>query len=69
MGNIPKAHTCFNRLELPKYPDYKSLKVSLDYIAKNDIVGFGLDEWISIIPYFNLIKCVINLYNPQILSI
>ena len=43
MSNVPKAHTCFNRLELPKYPDYETLKLSLDYVAKNDIVGFGLE--------------------------
>lgn len=44
MSNLPKAHTCFNRLDLPDYPSYKYLKESLDYIAKNDIVGFGLEE-------------------------
>ena len=44
MGNIPKAHTCFNRLDLPHFPDYKSLKTALDYVVKNEIVGFGLEE-------------------------
>jgi len=45
MGNLPKAHTCFNRLELPSYPSYNHMKEAIDYIAKNDIVGFGLEEW------------------------
>jgi len=29
MGNLPKAHTCFNRLDLPRYPTYNYLKESL----------------------------------------
>lgn len=45
MSNLPKAHTCFNRLDLPRYPTYSYLKEALDYIAKNDIIGFGLEEW------------------------
>ena len=44
MANLPRAHTCFNRLDLPRYPTYEDLKVALDYIAKNDIVGFGMEE-------------------------
>ena len=23
VGNLPKAHTCFNRLDVPKYPSYE----------------------------------------------
>jgi E3 ubiquitin-protein ligase NEDD4 len=42
--NLPKAHTCFNRLDLPRYPDYDSMKIGLDFIAKNEILGFGMDE-------------------------
>ena len=34
----------FNRLDLPGYPTYGHLKEALDYIAKNEIRGFGLDE-------------------------
>lgn len=44
LSNLPKAHTCFNRLDLPRYPSYEDLKLSLDYIAQNDIVGFGIEE-------------------------
>ena len=43
-GNLPRAHTCFNRLDLPRYPCYNSMKRSLDYIANNDILGFGMEE-------------------------
>lgn len=45
MDNLPRAHTCFNRLDLPKYPSYNHLKTAVDFIADNDIVGFGLEEW------------------------
>ena len=44
MSNLPRAHTCFNRLDLPRYPSYNDLKQAMDYIAKNDIVGFGIEE-------------------------
>lgn len=44
MANLPKAHTCFNRLDLPRYPGVNEMKVAMDYIAKNDIVGFGIEE-------------------------
>lgn len=42
--NFPRAHTCFNRLDLPRYPDYESMKTALDFIARNEIIGFGMDE-------------------------
>jgi E3 ubiquitin-protein ligase NEDD4 len=44
MTNLPIAHTCFNRLDLPAYPDYDTLKVAMDYISQNEILGFGIDE-------------------------
>jgi hypothetical protein len=31
-------------MDLPRYPTYGYLKEALDYIAKNDIVGFGMEE-------------------------
>lgn len=41
----PRAHTCFNRLQLPKYKSYKDLKTNLDYIIlQNQIYGFGLED-------------------------
>ena len=41
---MPRAHTCFNRLDLPKYPSYAAMKHALDFIADNDILGFGMEE-------------------------
>lgn len=41
----PRAHTCFNRLQLPRYKSYKELKENLDYVVQqNQIYGFGLEE-------------------------
>ena len=41
----PRAHTCFNRLQLPKYKTYKQLKENLDYVVQQDqIYGFGLED-------------------------
>jgi len=41
----PRAHTCFNRLQLPKYKSYKDLKKNIDYVIQQDqIYGFGLEE-------------------------
>jgi hypothetical protein len=40
----PKGHTCFNRLELPLYPDEKTLVMYLTAISKSNLDGiFGLD--------------------------
>jgi len=43
-SNLPRAHTCFNRLELPKFKSTGELKTALDFVAKNEIMGFGLEE-------------------------
>lgn len=40
----PKGHTCFNRLELPLYPDENTLRVYMTAISKSNLDGvFGLD--------------------------
>jgi len=44
MANLPRAHTCFNRLDLPKYPDKEAMKIAIDYLANNDILGFGIED-------------------------
>jgi len=44
MGNLPRAHTCFNRLDLPKYPNKADMQVAINYIADNEIIGFGMEE-------------------------
>ena len=41
----PRAHTCFNRLQLPKYGSYKDLKKYMDFIVNQEqIYGFGLED-------------------------
>lgn len=37
---LPKSHTCFNRVDLPPYKDYESLKKKLT-IAVENTIGFG----------------------------
>ncbi|VEU22990.1 DEKNAAC104150 [Brettanomyces naardenensis] len=37
---LPKSHTCFNRVDLPPYTDYESLKKKLT-MAVEETVGFG----------------------------
>lgn len=38
-----KAHTCFNRIDLPLFNTEEQLKEALDFVVKNEIVGFGID--------------------------
>jgi hypothetical protein len=38
-----KAHTCFNRIDLPDYPTYEELKKSIEFIIVNEIIGFGIE--------------------------
>ncbi|KAK5778883.1 hypothetical protein RI543_003810 [Arxiozyma heterogenica] len=37
---LPKSHTCFNRVDLPPYTDYDSLKQKLT-LAVEETIGFG----------------------------
>ncbi|KAJ2577019.1 hypothetical protein GGH19_001662, partial [Coemansia sp. RSA 1807] len=37
---LPKSHTCFNRIDLPPYPDYETLSTKLTLAIENT-VGFG----------------------------
>lgn len=39
---LPKAHTCFNRLDLPDYDSYLKLKEKMQYCLSNT-VGFGTE--------------------------
>jgi len=41
--NFIKAHTCFNRIDFPKYPNKILLEKCLKYIMNNEILGFGID--------------------------
>ncbi|CCF56508.1 hypothetical protein KAFR_0B02100 [Kazachstania africana CBS 2517] len=37
---LPKSHTCFNRVDLPPYADYESLRQKLT-LAVEETIGFG----------------------------
>ncbi|CCA69820.1 related to RSP5-Hect domain E3 ubiquitin-protein ligase [Serendipita indica DSM 11827] len=39
-SQLPKSHTCFNRIDLPPYKDYESLEQKLT-LAVEETVGFG----------------------------
>ncbi|KAG8903064.1 hypothetical protein FRC01_009341, partial [Tulasnella sp. 417] len=39
-SQLPKSHTCFNRIDLPPYKDYDSLEQKLT-LAVEETVGFG----------------------------
>ncbi|CAN3361037.1 E3 ubiquitin-protein ligase Rsp5p [Diutina catenulata] len=39
-NQLPKSHTCFNRVDLPPYTDYDSMKQKLT-LAVEETVGFG----------------------------
>ena len=41
-GILPRSHTCFNRLDLPVYPEKRILKSALDYITMNTF-AFGIE--------------------------
>lgn len=39
-NQLPKSHTCFNRVDLPPYVDYESMKQKMS-LAVEETVGFG----------------------------
>ena len=41
--NYIKAHTCFNRIELPNFPNKNLLQDAVLFIANCEILGFGID--------------------------
>ncbi|XP_043193769.1 E3 ubiquitin-protein ligase SMURF2-like isoform X2 [Amphibalanus amphitrite] len=41
-GNLPKAHTCFNRLDVPKYPSYEVMYDKLTQ-AVEETCGFAVE--------------------------
>lgn len=41
-SQLPRSHTCFNRIELPPYEDYESLEKKLTY-AIEETEGFGVE--------------------------
>lgn len=40
---LPRAHTCFNRFDLPLYPNKLLLKSALTTVLANHTLGFGMD--------------------------
>ncbi|CAG9330909.1 unnamed protein product [Blepharisma stoltei] len=38
---LPRAHTCFNRLDLPRYPSKEIMEKGLLYVLNNHALGFG----------------------------
>ena len=39
---LPKAHTCFNRIDLPRYTEKAKMLEKLIYCLENE-VGFGIE--------------------------
>ncbi len=43
-NEFPVAHTCFNRIDLPKYASKAQLKAKLDYVVESESSsGFGIE--------------------------
>ncbi|KAE8906373.1 hypothetical protein PF005_g5135 [Phytophthora fragariae] len=42
-GLFPKAHTCFNRLDLPMYRNMEELETYLTMVSQMEVFGFGLE--------------------------
>lgn len=40
IAQLPKSHTCFNRVDLPPYDDYENMKQKLT-LAVEETIGFG----------------------------
>ena len=43
LGQLPRAHTCFHRLDLPLYPDKEEMQKALIYVLDNHSMGFGIE--------------------------
>ena len=41
--NFLRAHTCFNRLDLPNFPDKNTLDEAIKFALENEILGFGIE--------------------------
>ena len=40
---FPRAHTCFNKLDLPIYDCFEELQAFLDLVTNMEITGFTMD--------------------------
>ena len=41
--NFLRAHTCFNRLDLPNFPDKNTLDDAVKFALENEVLGFGIE--------------------------
>ena len=41
--NFLRAHTCFNRLDLPNFPDKNTLEEAIKFALENEVLGFGIE--------------------------
>ena len=41
--NYLRAHTCFNRLDLPNFPNKNSLNEAIKFALENEVLGFGIE--------------------------
>jgi E3 ubiquitin-protein ligase NEDD4 len=41
--NYIRAHTCFNRIDLPDYQSKEELEKTITFIIDNEIMGFGIE--------------------------
>ena len=41
--NFIKAHTCFNRLDIPIFDNKEQLKEAIQFVTSNEIMGFGIE--------------------------
>ena len=41
--NFIKAHTCFNRIDLPNFTNKEELKKSILFMVENQDWGFGME--------------------------
>ena len=41
-NDLPRAHTCFNRIDLPRYRSYQALDAKLQLAIENTM-GFGIE--------------------------
>ena len=41
--NYLRAHTCFNRLDLPNFPNKETLNEAIRFALENEVLGFGIE--------------------------
>ena len=41
--NFLRVHTCFNRLDLPEYPDKEGLNQAIRFALENQVLGYGIE--------------------------